>query len=212
MIFSQEKSFCYVAVPKTGSSSISKHLLNDTKTKRNMVLTDAGLVSVSEHVSAAELIHIMGKDAWKELYSCGFVRNPFSRTVSAYHFYRTGRAASLGRRLQRFNPKASVNVILAKLLPFTLWIRLYRPRQYFDYLSDGCDEIAVSEVFRFEEIETAFGRLTDRLGLDPVPLTRQNTTVHQSYTAYFNERARQQVEKVFAKDIRHFGYSFGDPG
>lgn len=210
MIYSQKKSFCFLALPKTGSSSISKHLLAEQTARRNEVPSIAGPRSVGEHASAREIIKIVGEDAWAELYTFGFVRNPFCRAVSAYHFYRSGRAASWERRIRNPSVTATANVILTKLLPFHLWVRFFRAAQYTDYLTNSEGELAVTEVFRFEEIETAFARLTKQLGLKEEKLTKQNTTNHGSYTTYYERKAREQIEKNFAKDLSLFGYRFGD--
>ena len=65
---------------------------NDPTAVKNVVRVDNEEICVPEHISALELRRRLG-DKFDEYTSFGFVRNPFSKLLSSYFFYRNGRAS-----------------------------------------------------------------------------------------------------------------------
>ena len=87
---------------------------NDPTAVKNVVRVDNEEICVPEHISALELRRRLG-DKFDECTSFGFVRNPFSKLLSSYFFYRNGRASkkassteSMGEFRLRQSPKLVV--------------------------------------------------------------------------------------------------------
>lgn len=209
MIYSSKHNFCFVAVPKTGTSSISKYLSSLDGIERN-IFPDAegGATVINEHDPVRKIVKVMGEEKWESLFTFGGVRNPWSRVVSAYHFYRHGRAAKRVMAFRQPHPVAIANVLLAKLLPFSLWVRLYRTRTYLSYLVDERGQLAVDAVLKQESLNQDFSKVCEMIGVPPVDLPVENKSAHADYREYFNDSTRAVVARYFKEDIEAFGYEF----
>lgn len=71
------KGFFFVHIPKTAGTSISTVIVNSQKYRVNF--------SPTEHATASQIIKILGRNS-KKFYSFSFVRNPWDRLNSLYHF------------------------------------------------------------------------------------------------------------------------------
>ena len=79
MIISEHHKYIFLAVPKTGSTSVERCLLqHDATAIQNRVRVGAEDVAVGPHISALELRRILG-DSYHKYRSFAFVRHPFSR-------------------------------------------------------------------------------------------------------------------------------------
>lgn len=207
MLISDSKKFIFIAVPKTGTSSISAALEPVADIQRNSLVVNGSLYKVPEHIRAVELKAILG-DQWDEFYKVGFVRNPWAKSVSAYHFYRNGRASSHVWIRERFKSKMLANVVLAKILPFKYWIRLHPLKSCSYYLCDESGKMLVNDFFKMEDLSDAFGRLCAKIEVDRMPLGISNRSNHRPYQDYFSKSLGIYVEQRFKEDIHRFGYSF----
>lgn len=215
MVISEENSYCFIAVPKTGTTSITAQLRKDSTSQRGQVVVDGVAVPIGEHITAQGLIDIIGRDRWSRLYSFGFVRNPWDRVVSAYFYYRNGRAAETVlkgkyKKLKQSKTKLKtvLQVLLANLLPFSIWVYFYRARPYADFLTDKTGDIVVSDVFSFEDIEGGFNNACKKLGLEGLELKKLNVTKHEKYQKYYTKTSQLIVASRFKQDIELFGYKF----
>ena len=85
MLLSHDKKFLFVAVHKTGSTSIRRLLSKYTDVKASHDSKSPYFF----HAAALSLKNefVMNKWDWSSYFKFGFVRNPWERLVSAY-FYR----------------------------------------------------------------------------------------------------------------------------
>lgn len=165
------------------------------------------------HISAAELraiFHARGWD-WSAYRKFAVVRNPYDRVVSLYHHhdrhYRPavpgwpGLADRWGKVLRRRGRFARY---VAELDPAR---RLHSPLGSF--LGDETGQCLVEEVLRFENLGAEVPRLLSTLGLSGAVMPRLNESRHRlSYRRYYNRRSRDSVARLYAEDIRRFGYAF----
>src|ERR1700722_1858945 len=95
MPLSQERSFAFVHIPKTGGTSITAALHGaaiglalvgaSTQEQRDKLrIKDAWL----HHIPSARLRRLLGPAAWDRYFTFAFVRNPWDWLVSIYHFHR----------------------------------------------------------------------------------------------------------------------------
>lgn len=73
-------NYVFVAIPKTGSSSVRKII------GRHKPYT--------EHMSAAQILQIIGRRRWEKRFTFSFVRNPFARCVSMFRHFGPGQIHS----------------------------------------------------------------------------------------------------------------------
>lgn len=216
MVISKKNNYCFVAVPKTGTTAITAQLLKDSTAVRNRVFMGDSQAEVGEHDDAKKLLEVMGEEHWSRLYSFAFVRNPWDRVVSTYFYYRTGRAAETvitGKNKEYLKSKKGkvflfLKVMLAKGLPFNIWVLIYRTRQHADFVTDRSGKLMVSDVYKFETLEDDFCAVCEKIGIKYNNLKKENVSNHKGYQTYYNKLSRCLVASRFERDIRLFGYKF----
>jgi chondroitin 4-sulfotransferase 11 len=177
----------FVHINKTGGSSIEQAL---------------GLPF--QHLTALELHTLLGNARWDRRFSFGFVRNPWDKVVSHYHYrVKTGQTG-LGA-----NP-----------ISFDEWvIRSYgekdplyydAPRMFMpqvDWLADDSGAVMVDFVGRFERLHEDFAEVCRRMGSD-ASLPHLKKSRHREYRELYTKQSREVIERVFASDLERFGYGF----
>lgn len=208
MLYSPKYNLLFVAVPKTGTTSFTRALGNVLEARRNVLDADGADLEFGEH---DPLSVVASKSGWERvdgMMVVGAVRNPWDRLVSSYHFYRNGRVAGLVLRGKQRSPMAILNVIAAKLMPFSIWVRFYRTKSCYSYLSDKDGRLRANFVMRMETLGDDVKALCDRLGIERVELSHDNQSSRSGYRTYYSDTTRKLVEHRFQDDVRAFDYSF----
>jgi hypothetical protein len=187
----------FVHVPKTAGTSIYRIF---------------GMPQTVETHCTALGYRSSNRALWDRAFRFTFVRNPWDRIVSAYHYLKFNREALddaywAARALAPFEDFASFVDALADR-PFrrkTLMWRHFTPQWYF--LSDFRGRLMVDDIARFENFDDEVARLAGRLQL-PVGAARENAVPREHYSRYFDAGRRDIVARIYARDIALFGYSF----
>lgn len=117
----------FIAVPKTGTTSLEHHILSISKKfNRNVLMDNTGkLNSVSKHISISEIKCLLNQEFCNYTF-VAIIRDPIDCAISKYRFYKYGRP---NQRLREEPEKQSLKKILkiklAHILPFYLWILIY---------------------------------------------------------------------------------------
>jgi hypothetical protein len=91
------KKYIYMAVPKTGTTSVQKYLLENDKTAtKNSVEINGKYYKFGEHMTALKIKSLLGVN-YQNFTIIGFVRHPYGRIVSSYFFYRKALKAGHGK-------------------------------------------------------------------------------------------------------------------
>ena len=176
MVVSRHHGFVFVHNPKTGGVSITKALKE--------ACPDA-MVDVAGR-------HSYDVRNFPDLYSFSFVRNPYTRMVSAYEFFKQRPHAIWHRHVLNRS--------------FREWLHQGPNPTWFELQSqfaDGC-----SFVGRFERLAEDFSRVCEELGLAAKLGHHQNSKVND-YWAYYDRRSREIVESYYAEDFSRFEYGWG---
>ena len=177
----------FIHINKTGGTSIER-----------------ALQLRSERISACEKRARMGERRWQRAFKFAFVRNPWDKVVSHYHY-----RAHTGRIALDAGPP-----------PFNDWVRLsYRDHdpRYWDeplmfasqheWIADADGRIAIDFIGRFERIDEDFAEVCRRAGVRAA-LPRVKTTSHADYRDFYDDESRAIVGRVFARDLELFDYRF----
>ncbi|MCX6722123.1 MAG: sulfotransferase family 2 domain-containing protein [Candidatus Staskawiczbacteria bacterium] len=180
--------FLFIHVNKTGGSSIEKVLNLETR-----------------HITALEYKEKLGEDIFNSLFKFSFVRNPWDRVVSLYHYRVMTNQTGL-----KDNP-----------IPFNEWVELtfkLKDKRYYDkekmfmpqvrWLSDG-EKIIVDFICRFENIEKDFDYVCKKLKISNAVLPHLKKSERlKDYRVYYNEKSKEIVGDFFKDDIKLFNYKF----
>lgn len=161
---------------------------------------------VKRHLTAREVIGLIGRKKWRSAWKFTFVRNPWDRAASLYRY----------RRMKNKTGIASNDV------PFAEWVqRVFtddpdpryhdNPKSFqsqCDWLKDDRGDIAIDFIARFEEINRDFERIAEKIA-PGASLPYLNASRADCYRDYYDERSRAAVADWFAEDIGYFDYRFG---
>jgi len=182
-----DENFIFIHINKTGGSSVSEAL----KIERH-------------HLSAFTVRNLIGEDAWKTKFKFAFVRNPWDRAVSQYHY--------------RY--KANQQNIRTDNIGFEDWlkkafidkeVRLINSHAMFmpqtDWISDMEGNIILDFVGRFENLSADAKYVFNKIGLN-TELGHLRKSDRSDYKEYYEPWSVDLIAEVFAKDIEKFGYTF----
>lgn len=182
-------SVIFVHINKTGGSSIEKAL---------------GLPF--QHRTATEIRDLIGARRWQSRFRFAFIRNPWDKVASHYHYRVKTNQTGLGDQP----------------IPFAKWVRLAygdnatpyydNPKMFMpqvDWIADQDGRIMVDFVGRFESLHADFKVICAKVGIEAdLPHLKQST--RGDYRKYYDDETAAIVAQWFAKDIEIFGYRF-DP-
>ncbi len=215
MLISYQKRFIFVHVPKVAGSSIrdaiQRYAYRPDMYLWNRVLRKLGLrarlpaspiYSLSTHSTAGEAKHHLPSEVFAGFFKFAFVRNPWDHLVSKYHFilkrpphrhYEIVRTLSCFRDYVRWleeNPGEALHGALQK---------------YF--VTDHSGQMLVDFLGRYENLQDDFQTACRRVGIHAT-LPHVNVSKHDDYRAYFDSETIDVVGRLFAPDIKFFGYDF----
>ena len=188
----------YVHIPKTGGTSI-ENVLQDKTTPKNSGSTHLKIIDYKNKFS----------NEYEHYFKFSFVRNPWDRIVSGFHYFESGGNGSIydsnKKKLFGDNFKKFVKNLDA-------YCKLKDPHflepQYEYIYIDGKSEL--NKLFRFEQIKNEFTILRETLNLEVNNLYKTRISKHKHYTEYYDDETRQIVAEKYAKDIEYFGYEFAE--
>jgi hypothetical protein len=143
-------------------------------------------------------------DYFENYTKIGFVRNPWDRLVSAYHFIVTQEEL----RYNFFGSKSTEFRIFCQNVlrqPQSKIICYVRPQCL---LLPNKDSVGFELDFlgRFERLDDDWGILKKQFGLPR--LTHLRKTIRKHYSKYYDDRTRDQILNYYRLDIQNFGYGF----
>lgn len=181
------QDFIFVHINKTGGSSIERAL---------------GLPF--QHKTAAMLRAELGAERWEQRFSFAFVRNPWDKVVSHYHY----------------RVKTNQTGLRDKHIEFSEWVRRAYgendPRYYdkplmfapqTDWLVDEKGTIIVGFIGRFERLHDDFAKVCGIIGRR-AELPHLKPSERGDYRKLYEPDTTDIVANWFAKDLLNFGYQF----
>lgn len=214
MIISHKHKFLYIAPIKCASSTlraalkpyadISSDDYNDTPNS---------FYHNNWHASAKDLkIHFedMGWD-WDTYFKFSFIRNPWDRLVSGYNYQKkvVHNKEKYGIDhlcYERYKKNTEHNC-------FNQWLRLKQLIHHTgagSILVDEHDNYMVDYIGKVEKLQQDFDTLCDWIGIPSQQLPHKNKTNHKHYTEYYDNESREMIATRCARDIKAFGYKFGE--
>ena len=132
------------------------------------------------------------------------VRNPWDRMVSNFIFF-----CRSPHRLLRKRQFESLHADPVADLAAFIEIAAQKPNHHWQpqslYVPASVDYVA-----KMEDLTTAVSQICAQLGLPLKPVYRVNTTDHDHYSLYYDDRTRARVAELYREDIERFGYQFSE--
>ena len=191
-VFDQHKVI-FIHVPKAAGSSVTRALFD-----------------LDNQIGHLPLNWYERMDSLKfeEYFKFAFVRNPWDRFISAYHFLRQGgigpKDEPWAQFLQQFD--SVEHFITSWLEPDNVKRNLHFLPQH-EFITNRYGAIGLDFMGRTEEIEADLLSVAEKLGKE-VQMPHVNASKRNPYQQYYSERSRDIVAEVYAKDIKMLGYSF----
>lgn len=206
MIISPNHKYVFVAVPKTGTHAVRQALRPHMSpgdmeqvglfVKRQFPIADLAKLGHG-HISLEQLRKFMDPAKFAEYFKFAFVRNPFDRFISYCSFItREGNAF-------KTDPQKVMRRILAE--PPSEHV-LFWPQSTF--VVDGSGNLLTDYVGRVETMQQSFEFIASKIGIPAVQLEKVNATERSAYRDYYDQELIDGVAKLYADDLRLFGYDF----
>jgi len=205
MIISKKHGFIFIAVGKTGTSSIERTLghLNE--------------VDVPKHAHLSELHKYSDIDT-NEYFKFCFTRNPWERAVSQYKQWKKPNDLDNEERLYLYNLSNKYNFSDFVKMVSRAKAEFWSGRTTISYITDRDGKVDIDFVGFFENLQTDFDRVCKKLGLENQKLPRANMAradvfrkmigKGKNYANLYDDEARNIISTAYKSDIDYFNYKF----
>lgn len=195
MLFSEEKKFVYIAVPKTGTTSLEQELkrIDPLILRNHIVLPDGRTQRVNKHITLKQVQALLGPKAGDYRYF-GFVREPIDHTISKYFYYTTGRGYERFREGKIGTRALGLKVRFSRLIPRPLWFLFYPLNLQVSFIKDNSGNVALDFCGRTERLDSDMTELLHVAGYSDV--THQLRRLNSAPRREFGTRERSFIESI----------------
>ena len=158
-----------------------------------------------KHLTAKEIINVIGQKKWDAAYKFSVVRNPWDKVVSQY----------------KHNIKVNSSNMANHTISFRDWLcctygepknRFYyaRPQMFYpqvEWLKNYREEIDADKIIRFENLNDGINEVFQTLSINQT-LPHLNRTPRTDYRDFYDDETRKIIADWFYEDIREFAYRF----
>jgi len=210
MLISHKYKFIFIHNPKSGGTSISKALTpyaslacRIPEKYRNYLIKLVGENPnqgiIRKHISAFKLQQIISPQIWNSYFKFGFVRNPYDRSISYFHYIKQ---SPLHPEYQKY----------LQFQDFEDYIKNHKPNIYrlqSTYLTDENDNFLVDYIGRFENLQSDFDFICNKIGINRIELPHANQSKRDNnILKYYTTEMQEIVFHHFQRDFINFQYDF----
>lgn len=191
----------WVRIPKTAGTSISDTFKVAGLLRENKISDRGVMVFKLKHIPQLISEH---RDFWTSTPKFIFVRNPWDRFVSGWHYCRSTRHL------------VSVEDVVNNL-PIRKRFGCFK--RDHDWYHITCSQTFAAHqfcnnidyVFRFENLENDLRTIVEGMGGKRFKMHHRRQGRHKPYWEYYNDdRDVELVRRIFEEDVVNFNYTFGD--
>jgi hypothetical protein len=196
-----ENRCIFVHIPKCAGISVSMSLFGNLS---------------GGHTPLRRYSLVFDRTEFRSYFKFAFVRNPWDRLVSGYHYLRDGPGLSAIAKSPELLER--MRTMVEEFPDFDSFVKgwvspeniasvfLFVPQYQFVCINGTVAEMDF--IGRYENLVRDYDHVRSRIGVGK-PLTWLNRTRSgQTFLDHYTETTRKIVEHVYAEDIRMFGYSF----
>ncbi len=208
MLISDSHQFIFVHVRKAAGTTLrtvlQPHALPYRHSRWRRLISHAGLLrdyrryAFRPHEPLSTAQRIMPEQIYSSLFKFAFVRNPWERLVSEYHYILDNPAHHRHHRVSRLGDFES----------FIHYQAAREDAHQFRQLCHLDGEPGLDFTGRVESFEHDWQRVAERLGLDQALPERLNQGPRVDYRDLYTDRSRGMVAQLWQRDIELFEYQF----
>lgn len=192
-----EKKCIFVHIPKCAGISVLQGLFGNK---------GAGHTKIERYMLAFD------RKDFEGYFKFTFVRNPWDRLVSAFHFLKKGGMTDEDRRWseQNLSPfETFEEFVFGWLTEANAKTEVHFEPQYRFVCYPNNGPLAVDFVGKYENLDEDYAKICKKLSIDR-PLSKLNVTPGERsrYADCYSDKTREIVGRVYEKDIALFGYRF----
>jgi len=212
-LISHKYKFIFFHVPKAAGSSIlsafKKHLgpdivANDENENLVKWLKINSRVIWPNHIRPTQLLRYLGPEIFYSYYKFGFVRNPYERLVSFYH-YTKQKEEKIYLKKGIDLPPFSQNIINSN--NFSDWIKTGNfGNAQSNFLSNSKGELLVDFIGKTENLQNDISYICGYLNIPKILIPLRNESNHNSYKSYLNSNNINAINAKYEKDFTNFYY------
>lgn len=206
------KKICFIHIPKTGGTSISKGLFGQVGGDKSILLVSLinidGTFRRASHCTLEEIYKLKPEVKSEEFKKISMIRNPYDRFISEYfHLKRYGinhplfgcpKNISFSKYVDNFEKKYHLLEERCSHLGGEDYVIHHLPQDRF-LTVDG--KLAVDKIYRFEnfdEIQKDFGFKEHE--------NKNNLKKGKNYREILGPKAKDVIESIYKKDFELFDY------
>jgi hypothetical protein len=210
MVYSKEKKFLFIHIPKTAGTSL-REVLNQYAARPGVlnfmarrisrifpVMGQGGLYrwrTFEPHVPFSEAEVFLPSEILNACFKFCFVRNPYERFVSFYRHIEKHREHPYHQRVKNWGGFPGLVEHLGELA---------EPSQ-ISYTLNREGRPSMDFVGRFEQIHKDYGFVARRLGIES-RLPHRNANPGARWHDFYSEPLRKKVLRYYEEDFVAFGY------
>lgn len=217
MIISHKYKFIFIAIPKTGTTSIEESLKSRIELKidnynifkHDICPEEKRDHKIRKHSTAKEIKEVLGEKIYNSYFKFCFVRNPWDRLVSIYYEAKKPTNCSSNFQNGKEDPWY-IHQIKAKELSFKDYLFYFKDEweNYISMISDDNWSFLVNFIGKIENINDDFRKICNIIGLRKMELPILNKSGKNNYASYYDNEAKELVRSIHRKDICLFDYKF----
>ena len=211
MLYSKEKSFLFIHIPKTAGTSIRSVLapysgksgvynyIGRRLEKYPDFCFKTGLSikrTYDSHTTYERLENLLPQKELKRIYKFCVVRNPYDRAYSFYLHVLSHPKHTLYNLIESYG---SFSVMLQNLN------EVEEPSQK-SYIINSQGEISVDFIAKFENLDDDFNAVCRKLDI-PYELPKKNTRKHKDYRDAYDGENWKYIADYYSEDFDAFGYN-----
>ncbi|MFY4765366.1 sulfotransferase family 2 domain-containing protein [Campylobacter sp. GB48] len=189
----------FIHVPKVAGSSI----------ERVIYQTDRWLVG---HVKASDYVKL-DRNKFESYFSFSFVRNPYDRVVSAYHYLKNDSPDPCDIEWGKLNIRdLEFEEFVLKLQDEEFKQKILTKNHFsfqYEYLCDENMNVLVDFIGRFEQLNSDFKKILNILNRKD-SLIHVNKSKHCNYKDYYNCETYKIIREIYKNDFEIFDYDLED--
>ena len=196
------RDLLFIHIPKNAGCTIKRSL---NLSKRDQ--------KIHERMPASGISKLLQQERYRHKFKFAFVRNPWSRHVSNYHFFRNMTEA---HPFWRYDQKTSMEIKQYSNFDdfctnFKNKYNKFHFQPQYLWTCDISGKVILDYVGKVESIDTDMNMLCELLNRPSVKLDKHNTSKHNAYQEYYTKQSTiDKVANMYSIDIQTFNYNFSD--